>query len=144
MYSAIVDILKDKLKPCPFCGGEADIEKIPGSPFTNEPYTWGVGCKTCNIGWYEEAKERAIDVWNRRPDMWIPVSERLPEREGEYLVFCEGEDMYNCFYEETVGEFGSYNDCYDPKTFGYVDSVWYKNETVTHWMPLPEGPEKGE
>jgi len=65
---------------------------------------------------------------------WIPVSERLPEREGEYLVFCEGEDMYNCFYEETVGEFGSYNDCYDPKTFGYVDSVWYKNETVTHWM----------
>jgi Lar family restriction alleviation protein len=56
----------ENLKPCPFCGGEADIEEIPGSPFTNEPYTWGVGCKTCNIGWYEESKERAIEAWNRR------------------------------------------------------------------------------
>ena len=57
-----------KIEKCPFCGGEADIEEIPGSPFTNEPYMWAVGCKDCNIGWYEETKEEAIAAWNRRAD----------------------------------------------------------------------------
>jgi Lar family restriction alleviation protein len=55
-----------ELLPCPFCGGEADIEEIPGSPFTNEPYTWAVGCKSCNIGWYEETQAEATSKWNRR------------------------------------------------------------------------------
>lgn len=55
-----------ELKKCPFCGGEADIEEIPGSPFTNEPYTWAVGCKACNIGWYEETQAEATSKWNRR------------------------------------------------------------------------------
>ena len=54
------------LLPCPFCGGEADIEEISGNPFTNEPYTWAVGCKDCNVGWYKETKEDAIAAWNRR------------------------------------------------------------------------------
>lgn len=56
----------EKLLPCPFCGGEADIEEIPGSPFTNEPYTWAVGCNSCNIGWYEETQAEATSKWNRR------------------------------------------------------------------------------
>jgi len=62
--------MDDKLLlPCPFCGGEADIEEISGNPFTNEPYTWAVGCKDCNIGWYKETKEDAIAAWNRRADV---------------------------------------------------------------------------
>ena len=59
--------MKSELKPCPFCGGEADIDEIAGNPDTGEPYAWGVGCKKCNIGWYEETKEKAIAMWNRRP-----------------------------------------------------------------------------
>ena len=58
--------MSETLLPCPFCGGEADIEEIPGSPFTNDPYMWAVGCEECNIGWYEETKEEAIAAWNRR------------------------------------------------------------------------------
>ena len=58
-----------KLLPCPFCGGEADIEEIPGSPYTDESYVYGVGCKECNIGWYEDTKEEAIERWNRRMEV---------------------------------------------------------------------------
>ena len=58
--------MSNTLLPCPFCGGEADIEEISGNPFTNEPYTWAVGCKDCNIGWYKETEEDAIAAWNRR------------------------------------------------------------------------------
>jgi len=68
-----------KIEKCPFCGGEADIEEIPGSPFTNETYMWAVGCKDCNIGWYEETKAEAIAAWNRRVDV-------APVVRGEWVV----------------------------------------------------------
>ena len=64
--------MSNTLLPCPFCGGEADVEEIPGSPFTNEPYMWAVGCEECNIGWYKETKEEAIAAWNCRADA-VPV-----------------------------------------------------------------------
>lgn len=126
----------NKLKPCPFCGGEADIEEIPGSPFTNEPYTWGVGCKTCNIGWYEEAKERAIDVWNRRPDMWIPVSERLPKEWVDVLVYSKFKKAGVNIYIDRLVEMP----CDDECDF-FTD--WEYGLGVTHWMPLPLPPEGG-
>lgn len=56
----------DKLMPCPFCGGEADIEEITGGPYTDELYVWGVGCKECNIGWYKDTRKEAIEAWNGR------------------------------------------------------------------------------
>lgn len=57
-----------ELKPCPFCGGEATIEEIPGNPDSNDAYCWTAGCKECNIGWYEETKTKAIEKWNRRAE----------------------------------------------------------------------------
>lgn len=57
----------DELKRCPFCGGEASLDEIPPTPFLDEYSTYySVGCKECNIGWYEESREQAIAVWNRR------------------------------------------------------------------------------
>ncbi len=53
---------------------------------------------------------------------WIPVTERLPERTGYYLV---------------TGRQGAVN-----KRL-YQDGYWYGNWTVIAWMPLPE-PYKGE
>lgn len=75
---------------------------------------------------------------------WIPVTERLPEKDGLYLVVACDE---GCPYGEGIW--------YDTVvvTAEYYDDgrwVWYENGTeydlcdiVTHWMPLPEPP-KGE
>ena len=48
-----------KLKPCPFCGGEAIIDGC-------DETLWIVICKECNasIG-YKETEQEAIDAWNR-------------------------------------------------------------------------------
>lgn len=64
--------MSEKLLPCPFCGGEVELEEIPGSPFTLESRVWGVGCKDCNIGWYKETKTEAIAAWNRRAPLPMP------------------------------------------------------------------------
>jgi Lar family restriction alleviation protein len=120
-----------ELKNCPFCGGEADIEEIPRSPFANEPYAWGVGCKACNIGWYEEAKEEAIAAWNRRPDRWIPVLERLPEYGDTVLTYIK----HN--YNDTDG-WRAY------RVYEYTDH-WVTMGNlceVIAWMPLPEAPKE--
>lgn len=52
--------MNDKLKPCPFCGGEAIIDGCDDT-------LWIVICKECNasIG-YKETKEEAIEAWNWR------------------------------------------------------------------------------
>lgn len=57
--------MNEKLKPCPFCGGEASPKLAP--------YIGGGGCGyivDCNecwskTGYYSQAAE-AIDAWNRR------------------------------------------------------------------------------
>lgn len=52
---------------------------------------------------------------------WIPVSERLPEKNGQYLVYSGWVRTLLCMY-----------------------GVWGCNPdevTVTHWMPLPKPPE---
>jgi len=56
-----------KLKPCPFCGGEAVLKKVPNTLIT--PYyvrcdnkECAMWVATCNRGTAEEA----IELWNRR------------------------------------------------------------------------------
>jgi Lar family restriction alleviation protein len=48
-----------ELKPCPFCGGEAEATEYNDSDYT-------IMCKNCHaeIGWREKAE--AIAAWNRR------------------------------------------------------------------------------
>lgn len=89
-----------------------------------------------NIGGYITEKIMNIPAVN----CWIPCSERLPKSVGnKVLVFCTGEDV-----NDYVG-FGHY------ENFKHIET-WYNLETslpfadwgltVTHWMPLPEPPEK--
>ena len=54
---------------------------------------------------------------------WIPVTERLPEKNGEYLI---------------TGRQGAVN-----KRL-YYDGYWYGNWSVLAWMPLPEPYEEGD
>ena len=60
---------------------------------------------------------------------WIPVTERLPEKSGEYLTYCGEFDGFCVIYYEIL------------KT----KSKWRTNwKEVTHWMPLPEAPKEVE
>lgn len=56
-----------ELKPCPFCGGEAEMLKYPRC---ERKYV--VVCKNnlCNasIGQYSTSKENALRAWNTRKD----------------------------------------------------------------------------
>lgn len=66
-----------------------------------------------------------------RKQEWISVEERLPEKNGYYLVYT----MYG--YIE-VERYKTWDD--DDLDGGY----WWEFEgLVTHWMPLPEPPKGG-
>lgn len=73
----------DELKPCPFCGGEADFY-IGGSGYIQcahclamIPYRYGLP--------YADGKQQAIAAWNRRPTPENkPLTlEQLRQMEGE-------------------------------------------------------------
>ena len=75
----------------------------------------------------EKAKSRIQALW----DGWIPVMERLPEKEWRYLTICN-------FWSDNV-EIASYT----LWKWTFSDSWWsIPNENVTHWMPLPNSPKQ--
>lgn len=60
-----------KLKPCPFCGGEAILNVIPPHKhhFVNFPdYPGGatVECTECAVGMMMRTVEEVVEAWNRR------------------------------------------------------------------------------
>lgn len=57
---------------------------------------------------------------------WIPVTERLPERGQEVIVYSGG------VLSPTVFAYHFWNECFDS---------WAR---ITHWMPLPEPPKEVE
>lgn len=65
---------------------------------------------------------------------WIPVGERLPEKNGEYQCYCDGKFRTAKFKQEESGL------CYWDVISGEAFSALWR---VTHWRPLPESP-KGE
>ncbi len=96
-----------------------------------------------------EALEMAIQVLEQT--QWIPVSERLPEDSGDYLV-CPSNSVledYSDFsevmimpYDADCEAFGWWTERYDPISLGFVDSDFNEFEVLA-WMPLPQ-PYKGE
>lgn len=62
---------------------------------------------------------------SENPNKWIPVSDRLPEEDGCYLVTTTGTN----------------NDIIDIAY--YTDGIWHKASRIKAWMPLPE-PYKAE
>ena len=73
------------------------------------------------IGFLKDTAESFMRE-NQSAQQWIPCSERLPERNGYYLV---------------TGRQGAVN-----KRL-YQDGYWYGNWAIIAWMPLPE-PWRGE
>lgn len=60
---------KIELKPCPFCGGNTDIEEIDDSYYIMSCKSCGAGTTftvNCEDGWREATLLEAIENWNRR------------------------------------------------------------------------------
>lgn len=77
--------------------------------------------------WMNTAADRLEALEALVDQRWIPVTERLPEKVGEYLVLSKaGNYSIQWFY---------INENY--KAFLYVE-----NGTITHWMPLPDRPKE--
>ena len=76
-----------------------------------------------------------IAVAQERP-RWVPVDERLPEAtDGDYVLACvTWKDTHIDYQNAVVMAFVSEEGLVDVEMDCVLDGV-------THWMPLPEGPE---
>ena len=109
----------------------------------------------------EADNERLRDMWAKAVSdaskadaqipKWIPVTERLPDKDGKYLAFNKG-IVAGSGYCRVLG---FAKDARKIDQYDFVEdwqNVWYfydseygyvTTNSVTHWMPLPEPP-KGE
>ena len=81
----------------------------------------------------ENAKEEAERDALREKQRWIPVTERLPERDVQVLGWYK-DNPFSQYRPEVVAWNGN----------GWVFVYAHRYVTnVTHWMPLPAAPEEG-
>ena len=122
MYGELVKVLRrcvlsEPCEGCPYYDPHGPTEK----------------CATLNIAAADAIEElicEVADEHNARLDAeerqhWIPVTERLPEKSGSYLVFVYGEVTEMNFW------YGKWHRLRDDYT-----------KAVTHWMPLPQPPKE--
>ena len=108
------------------------------------------GCKGCPIALafdrltaYEDTGLAPEEVQQMR---WIPVEERLPEEQGQYIVFADGKVTTDCYcvcenIKRWLSYDGEFNSLYiDPYSSKPTREPPYPR--VTHWMALPKAPKE--
>ena len=82
---------------------------------------------------------------------WVPVAERLPEKDGEYITFTSTFVTNRQFIDIT--HFAKDGGLVDEYELAGKKNVWYfydlvggcvPTDRVTHWLPLPEPPRMDE
>ena len=77
-------------------------------------------CADCKSYW----KTKLVNA----PYRWIPVTERLPEKDGIYLTFNKKKQYEFHFFQTRKRMW---------------PAIW-DEDGVTHWMPLPAPPEENK
>lgn len=153
----------DKLKPCPFCGGKADLIIVPG--YFQQGLSssgWLVKCLDgcCNQMPYTSDHD-AIEAWNRRADekpskeQWISVDDGLPHEHDSIFAKLYGTDKWRSAMFRRMSDDVRVVKVYHDGTRRVhhdhtVDGVWDAERKgpgfghVTHWMPNPELPVNGD
>ena len=85
-------------------------------------------------------KNAIVQDWREAPsERWIPVTERLPEKDGRYLVTCE-EEYGRVVMPLSYGRIKRRDIFYDTDIeYGDIEYCG-----VIAWMPLPEPYKGGE
>ena len=83
---------------------------------------------------HETQRNNLIALLNDKP-RWIPVTERLPEERGNYIV------VINCprGQWDEICAFDGEKEWVSIDEYAEIATKW-----VTHWMPLPEPPKESE
>ena len=93
----------------------------------------------------KEAMQMAVSALKKqKQDRWIPVTERLPEEDGNYLVTFESgyaedyelDPIGIAPFEVDCEGFGIWQESFDPVSLGSLGSDWVDIQ-VTAWRPLP-------
>jgi hypothetical protein len=88
---------------------------------------------------YPLARSCFIAGYQAAAPQWISVKERLPEEDVAVLVY--GQVLNDP--PDVLGVRRRYNGDQDWKhTWESEDGFIYREDDVTHWMPLPKAPEK--
>lgn len=107
--------------------------------------TDGGGFRVCCVKCFASAQlsvdqEAALKIWNKRCLEWISTQERLPECVKDHgfskVVWCldaHGKTGFG-IYQKELREEGWF----------IAGGAGENSVIITHWMPLPELPEKGE
>jgi Lar family restriction alleviation protein len=109
-----------KLKPCPFCGGEASIDE------------WGEGMgkilsihclnpsNDCRFSMSRLAKDKdeLITAWNRRASRWNKFLDQKPREWQDCVVITERGDVHIYTWSEAM-------------------YAWWEGNAITHWIELP-------
>ena len=79
---------------------------------------------------------------------WIPVTERLPEKDIEVLVFAEGK-IEGFFGDTAIAiskryDFKIFTDSEGVEVWQSPCQYFLTDYEITHWMPLPEQPGQKE
>jgi hypothetical protein len=113
--------MTDKIKSCPFCGGEA---KRGTNMFDGGKSVWCIHCGAALDGFSDH--EQAVKARNRRTNGWRPMSDPPPES-GRYFVVGDIDGGQIIVKALWLGK---------SWTTGYTIL-----DNVTHWQPMPKLPE---
>ena len=121
----------EKLKPCPFCGSEAEsYETTTGSLVECSNFDCHVG--TLNNDW---TKKKVISIWNTRTSGWISVDDALPETEQICDVWLSCSDGSKGRLSNVIWNGKDWIDAFFNRT------KIHEEQWITHWIAAPSEPD---
>ena len=134
------------LKPCPFCGGKADINRCG-----NRWQAWCRHCATIQMGEFYDTEADAIAAWNRRVDARqlalktrvCPMCEDCPDgcpvetpKDSRNIV--TNADRIRSMNDEELAEFlRNIRDCGDYEELKFIGGVCMDYVSVIEWLKQP-------
>lgn len=118
--------MDEVIKPCPFCGGEADYHSEKGP--TGEVYGW-VGCNQCDaMSCYTDTRSmqpeetHPIDAWNTRAD--AAPTPKADEVEAVARAIAPSRwEVMDHYLAQTKKKYAGENAAYDPDNFKDRESM---------------------